>query len=79
MLSMSGSIRIGVIDGNLEPKDIKVSFEYTAEPSSTYDIPPLRDLNYWSDDIDVDSLSPQDRGNIEERLLEIVNDTPNAI
>jgi hypothetical protein len=69
MLKKNGTIDVDIFDG----RTIEVSYTYVDEPSCHYDVEPYRDLNYWSKEVDIDSLPLDDQILIENLILDDVN------
>ena len=75
-MNATGSIHI-----HLDGEEQEVFYTYQDSPSGDYDTEPFSDLSWWfaNKSIDVDGLDLSDKAVIEEKLWEVINDTPNAI
>ena len=80
-MTLNGSIHTTILDMDYNTISLEVCYCYQAEPSCDYDVEPFSDLTWWLADksIDRDMIPADEVWKIEERLWDVINDTPNAI
>ena len=80
-MTLNGSIHTTILDMDYNTISLEVCYCYQSEPSCDYDVEPFSDLTWWLADksIDRDMIPADEMWKIEERLWDIINDTPQAI